>query len=35
VAVLAVAWIVHGLALRKHAGERSLFTRGARERRGF
>ena len=35
VAVLLVAWVVHGLALRRHAGERSAVLRGARERRGF
>ena len=35
VGVLLVAWVVHGLALRRQAGERGLALRGARERRGF
>ena len=35
VGLLLVAWVAHGLALRRHAGERDVFVRGARERRGF
>ncbi len=35
VAVLLVAWVVHGLALRREAGERGVVVRSARERRGF
>ena len=35
VGVLLVAWIAHGLALRRHAGEHRELVRSARERRGF
>ncbi len=35
VAVLLVAWIAHGLALRREAGRRAVVLRSARERRGF
>ena len=35
VAVLLVAWVIHGLALRRHAGEQDAMLRSARERRGF
>ena len=35
VGLLLVAWVVHGLALRRHAGERDAMLRSARERRGF
>ena len=35
VGVLMVAWVVHGLAERRHAGARAALLRGARERRGF
>ncbi len=34
VGVLLLAWVAHGLALRRHAQDSAL-TRGARERRGF
>jgi fatty acid desaturase len=35
VGVLLLAWVAHGLALRRHAAQGSAVTRGARERRGF